>query len=427
MSRRAWWLLLVSQLGGLIDATTHESALQRSQVRLERMTAALLDAVEAQCLTPPPSRPSEERPSVAVALAALKGELRRHYNATGSFDCPIQREVWAGARIVAATANQNDRVQDAVAITELIDGYSQPARFAADIAQIMFAAETLTACPTAKKTGVIIGHYFAHLEGRDHANNPEEEVRYVTQLRKWSQVHAAELGLRCLVVHDGIRSELLAETQHPNLEFVHVNQLPLQGLSWGGGDTSTSFIDTRYHVHLAAIDMLSARQPTPDFILLADFIDVAFDRNPFAWMSLLDDKFDLFMNYEVEGNIGWLLSQTRECFGNNPRTVSMGEALVSGTMHNPGVIAGSVHAMRSMVMRFIEIGSLIGTDHSKGYAGCDMAFANRVMWDSELQRSEPHWRVYSGVPFSAPFRWARYPDRDPWTRTGNRWAYCIHK
>jgi hypothetical protein len=84
--------------------------------------------------------------------------------------------------------------------------------------------------------------------------------------------------------------------------------------------------------------------------------------------------------------------------------------------------------MRDFVRRSIEMGNLIGADHSQGYAGCDMAFANRIMWDIELQRLPgPQYRVFSGVPFSAPFRWAPFPDRDPWTRIGNRWAYSIHK
>jgi hypothetical protein len=139
--------------------------------------------------------------------------------------------VWAGAQMVVATTNQKRQADTQAAAAPLVEGYSQPARFAADVAQILFAAQTLAACPTVTKTGVVIGHYFAHLDGREHVKNPKEEARYVAQLRKWSQVHAADLQLSCLIIHDGIRPELLAETQHPNLEFVHVQDIPqLDGL-----------------------------------------------------------------------------------------------------------------------------------------------------------------------------------------------------
>jgi hypothetical protein len=92
--------LIISQLGvGLVGATT---ALQRSQARLERSTAELLDALEAQCLTPAPFHSSDStRPTVSVAAAALKRELRSHYTTTGAFDSPVQREVCAYAGIVA--------------------------------------------------------------------------------------------------------------------------------------------------------------------------------------------------------------------------------------------------------------------------------------------------------------------------------------
>ena len=67
---------------------------------------------------------------------------------------------------------------------------------------------------------------------------------------------------------------------------------------------------------------------------------MAFDRDPFAWVSLLGNTFDIFINYEVEGNIGWLLEQFRTCFRGNPGTQHLGEAMTTGTLYNPGVIAG---------------------------------------------------------------------------------------
>mmetsp|Transcript_14601 Transcript_14601/g.28076 ORF Transcript_14601/g.28076 Transcript_14601/m.28076 type:complete len:443 (+) Transcript_14601:287-1615(+) len=429
-------LILILMLGRAQGTSISTGMLREAQQHLEGAVAAVLDSVENRCLISPGDEFNKTGSVKDFDLKPVSQALRDYYHTMRSLDHTTQVETWTGMNTFQAlrsSVQSGGQVYEQTNVQPMVQ-YAQLSRFANDVSRTIFAAETLVQCPATRVEGVLIGHYFANLQGREHAQNPEEDARYARQLMHWSKDHAARLGIKCLVVHDGIRESLLQEAQHPNLEFVHVHELPeLKHMSWGSGSraggATRTFIDMRYHVTLATLELLQRRSPAPTYALVVDFVDVAFDRDPFAWMSLMGGSFDYFVNYEVEGNVAWLLEQFRVCFMGNPGVEPLGETLTSGTVYNPGVMGGTLASMQRLVRRIMEVLDMVGFDISQGYAGCDMAVVNRVMWDLTLQRHGElsEQRLFAGPPFSAPFRWAPFPERDPWTRVGNRCSYAYHK
>ena len=324
--------------------------------------------------------------------------------------------------------------------------YTQLGRIVNDAMRVIFAVKHVAECyGEAQTRGLVVTFFMSNFPGLEHAQDVNQKAKFVAALELWNEKHCgsgSELNLHCMMVHDGLDEDIL-NAYGESFYFVHVDSLDgtrakelkgqtLYEMRWAWGWTLLRDLD-KY----ATVNGMSF-----EYVLFTDFTDVAFERDPFQWMAMTQSDYQVFMNEEVEGNVIWLLLVNKRrllCFPSQFLLLVVTLVVVvcyggdmlqwtSGTYYNAGLVGGKREELSDYVDMVVQLLSRRQKSESKDLKrfGCDMIALNKAAWNGML-RDKPRWRIFSGPPFAAPFRWSERPERNVWTRTGFKAYYTLHK
>jgi hypothetical protein len=238
--------------------------------------------------------------------------------------------------------------------------------------------------------------------GRSYTDRANTDIHY----KSWAE-SVENLGLQGVVLHDTsmFSTEYVAKSSTAHLHFHAVN-LTAGGLYSDPARKNLTSADWRF---VAMHDYLSEHPGRHDYVLLTDASDVAFRRDPLAYMKAIDATSGYHFLFGQEEWRPWLpLDTSKPATGENSAfgrltgywkscfKEDMPEDVHDGRMTNCGILGGHVSVVKPFLAKMlVHYASIPIGDR---FLMCDMLVYLRTVTEDYNDR------FISGYPFHSKFK-----------------------